>query len=100
MSEEEMAAHASTLVLAGGETFATFLAATTYYLLKDGADSEAWNRLCAEVRGHYQSYDQTKAASAQKLPYLRAVIQEGLQIYPLGPQGFPRISPGTYIDGH
>ncbi|KAL4799277.1 cytochrome P450 [Aspergillus venezuelensis] len=100
ITQEEMTAHASTLVIAGGETVATFLAATTFYLLKDQAPGGSWDKLCREVRGHYQSYEQIDAASAQQLPYLRAVIEEGLRIYPPGSQGFPRISPGAMIDGH
>ncbi|KAL4966559.1 cytochrome P450 [Aspergillus stella-maris] len=100
ITQEELTAHASTLVIAGGETVATFLAATTFYLLKDQAPGGSWDRLCREVRGHYQSYEEIDAASAQQLPYLRAVIEEGLRIYPPGSQGFPRISPGAMIDGH
>ncbi|KAK4210842.1 cytochrome protein [Rhypophila decipiens] len=97
IDKEEMTAHASTLVIAGGETVATFLAAATFYLLKDRA---VWDTLCREVRGRFTNYQEINAAAAQQLPYLQAVINEGLRIYPPGSQGFPRVSPGTDIDGH
>jgi cytochrome P450 len=35
-----------------------------------------------------------------QLPYLQAVISEGLRVYQPGSQGFPRLSPGAMIDGH
>ncbi|EAA63249.1 hypothetical protein AN3281.2 [Aspergillus nidulans FGSC A4] len=96
MSREELTAHASTLVIAGGETVATFLAATTFYLLRDDA---VYQKLKAEIRGQFNTYEEITCATAQNLPYLQAVISEGLRIYPPGSQGFPRISPGASIDG-
>ena len=92
---EEMNAHASTLIIAGAETVATFLAATTYYLLKN---NDTYSKARHEVRQHFKTFAEIDATSAQRLPYLQAVINEGLRIYPPGSQGFPRISSGTYID--
>lgn len=92
-----MTAHASTLIIAGGETVATFLAATTFYLLKN---PDSYSQAREEVRKRFASYESINATSAQQLPYLQALISEGLRIYPPGSQGFPRISPGVMIDGH
>ena len=97
IEQEEMTAHASTLIIAGGETVATFLAATSFYLLKT---PDPYSRVRDEVRKRFTTYDSIDAASAQQLPYLQAVISEGLRIYPPGSQGFPRLSPGASIDGH
>ncbi|KAL0938283.1 benzoate 4-monooxygenase cytochrome p450 [Colletotrichum truncatum] len=97
ISQEEMTAHASTLVIAGGETVATFLAAVTYFLL---SNPTVYRRLQMEIRGRYTSLSEITATSAQQLPYLQAVISEGLRLYPPGSQGFPRTCPGTTIDGH
>ena len=94
---EELNAHASTLVIAGGETVATFLAATTFYLLKT---PDVYARARAEVRQRFAGYEDIDATAAQQLPYLQAVINEGLRIYPPGSQGFPRLSPGMEVDGH
>jgi cytochrome P450 len=38
--------------------------------------------------------------STQSLPYLFAVIEEGLRIYPPVPSGLYRTSPGAMVDGH
>ncbi|KAI4217467.1 MAG: hypothetical protein LQ351_000062 [Letrouitia transgressa] len=97
VSHEELTAHTSTLVIAGGETVSTFLPAVTYYLL---TNPEPYRKLREEIRSTYTSLDQIDASSAQRLPYLQAVIQEGLRIYPPGSQGFPRISPGMMVDDH
>ncbi|KAI0391819.1 cytochrome P450 [Xylariaceae sp. FL0594] len=96
VDREEMTAHASTLIIAGGETVATFLAATVYYLLKT---PDAYETLRGEIRDRFPTYESIKATSAQQSPYLQAVIHEGLRIYPPGSQGFPRLSPGFAIDG-
>lgn len=96
VDREEMTAHASTLIIAGGETVATFLAATVYYLLKT---PEVYKAMREEIRNRFPTYESINATSAQQLPYLQAVINEGLRIYPPGSQGFPRLSPGLAIDG-
>ncbi|KAF2753069.1 putative cytochrome P450 [Pseudovirgaria hyperparasitica] len=96
VSLEEMTAHASTLIIAGGETVSTCMAATTYYLLKT---PRALQKLQHEVRTAYTSYQAIDSSSALKLPYLQACINEGLRIHPPGSQGFPRISAGQEIDG-
>lgn len=83
--------------IAGGETIATFLTATTYYLCKNPLP---YRKLRDEIRARYVSYDDIDAASALQLTYLQAVVQEGLRIFPPGSQGFPRISPGVVIDEH
>ena len=97
IEREEMNAHASTLIIAGGETVATFLAATTFYLVRD---SIAYSRGQNEIRSRFATYESIEATAAQQLPFLQAVINEGLRIYPPGSQGFPRLSPGASIDGH
>lgn len=96
VDQEEMTAHTSTLIIAGGETVATFMAATIYYLLKT---PEVYQTLREEIRSRFPTYESINATSAQQLPYLQAVINEGLRIYPPGSQGFPRLSPGFAIDG-
>ncbi|EMF14032.1 cytochrome P450 [Sphaerulina musiva SO2202] len=94
ISKEEMTAHVSTLTIAGAETTATFLAATTYYLLKHPA---CLRQVQEEIRGKFSSYDEINATAARQLPYLQAVISEGLRIYAPGSGGFPRISTGMKV---
>ncbi|RYP61516.1 hypothetical protein DL770_009770 [Monosporascus sp. CRB-9-2] len=94
---EELTAHSSTLVIAGGETTATALAATTFYLLQN---RHCYEKLQHEIRSRFGSYDDIDSTVAQQLPYLQAVISEGLRMYAPGSQGFPRLSPGAFVDGH
>ncbi|KAI1091695.1 putative cytochrome P450 [Rostrohypoxylon terebratum] len=94
---EEMTAHASTLIIAGGETTATTLAAAFYYILRS---PEVTSKLTKEIRDRYKSYDEIDSVSALQLTYLQAVINEALRIHPSGAGGFPRISPGATVDGH
>ncbi|KAK1724060.1 cytochrome P450 [Colletotrichum acutatum] len=94
ISEEEMTAHVSTLTIAGGETTATFLAAATYYLLRNPA---CLLKLQAEITKKFSSFEEINATAARQLPYLQAVISEGLRLYAPGSQGFPRLSPGMSV---
>ncbi|KAJ6134169.1 cytochrome P450 [Penicillium sp. IBT 18751x] len=96
MEKEELTAHASTIIIAGGETVATFLSAATYYLLQN---PEVYQKVKDEIRSRYASVNQIDATSAQQLPYLRAYISESMRIYPPASQGFPRLSSGTTING-
>ena len=82
--------------IAGGETVSTFLAGTTCFLLQH---PEKMKLLVSEIRGTFQSYEDIKAQSAQQLPYLQAVINEGLRLFPPGSQGSPRVSPGFELHG-
>ncbi|KAL5041775.1 hypothetical protein BDW71DRAFT_217421 [Aspergillus fruticulosus] len=94
ISKEEMTAHVSTLTIAGGETVSTCLAATTYYLLRN---PRCLAKLQEEITTRFSSWQDITGLSARQLPYLQAVINEGLRIYPPGSQGFPRLSPGMYV---
>ncbi|KAI9787993.1 MAG: hypothetical protein M1816_007297 [Peltula sp. TS41687] len=96
VDKEEMTAHVSTLVIAGGETVFVFMAVVTYYVLQT---PEAYDKLKKEIRGAFANYSDINNAAVQRLPYLQAVISEGLRIIPPGSQGLPRISPGMYVDG-
>ncbi|KIA75979.1 cytochrome P450 [Aspergillus ustus] len=97
IEQEEMTAHASTLIIAGGETVATTLAGATYHLLRTPS---AYEELKREVRGRYKSYEEIDGQSALQLPYLQAVINEALRMHPSGAQGFSRLSPGTTVSGY
>lgn len=99
VSTLQLAAHASDFVLAGSETTATALATITYYLLRSPA---AWAALSVEVRSAFTAYEQVDYASTQSLPYLHAVIAEGMRMYTPLPFSLPRLVPqgGDTVDGH
>ena len=86
---------ANDLILAGSETSGTFLAAVTYYLLKN---PQALQRLKDEVRNEFNDVAEINSDSTQKLQYLFAVIEEGLRICPPASFGLPRFSPGAEVD--
>lgn len=82
--------------VAGGETVSTFLAGTTCFLLQH---PQALERLTREIRQAFSTYAEIHVQAAQQLPFLQAVINEGLRLYPPGSQGFPRVSPGFTLHG-
>jgi cytochrome P450 len=56
-------------------------------------------RVTAEIRTAFANFKDINATKAQQLPYLQAVISEGLRIFPPGSGGAPRVSPGFEVDG-
>jgi hypothetical protein len=68
-----------------------------FYLL---INPNTLNNLSREVRGAYKTARDIDIASTLKLPYLQAVLREAMRIFPVVPQGPPRRSPGTVIEGY
>ncbi|TRX98022.1 hypothetical protein FHL15_001232 [Xylaria flabelliformis] len=95
----QLAAHASDFVIAGSETTATALATITYYLQ---TTPEVYRKLQNEVRTSFKSYEEIQGNSTQRLKYMKAVIAEGMRIYPPLPFALPRVVPagGDVVDGH
>ena len=87
MTFEEMASHASLLIIAGSETTATLLSGATYEL---ATHPEVLAKLAAEVRAAFPSEDDISIAGTSSLPYLLAVLDESLRIYPPVPGASPR----------
>ncbi|KAK7987230.1 cytochrome P450 [Apiospora saccharicola] len=99
LNPAELANNAQLLPTAGAETSATTLTAITY-LLATHPGCRA--RLDDEVRSAFDSTEQITATAAgpQQLPYLNAVLEEALRIFPPSPLGPPRVSPGETVDVH
>ncbi|KAK3386864.1 putative cytochrome P450 [Podospora didyma] len=99
VSDTQLAAHAADIVLAGSDTSSTALATTTYYLLQN---SKTMSRLQHEIRSTFHAYDEICDKSTVPLPYLKAVILEGLRLVPPLPLGLPRNvwKGGAAIGGH
>ena len=112
VTKEEMAAHSSTFVyaypitglqiksnfyrMAGGETTATTMSSITCYLLQSPA---SYQKLTHEIRSRFNSFEEIDITSSLRIPYLQAVIKEGMRILPASTQGLPRTSPGFEVDG-
>lgn len=84
LSKEEMHSNAVLFMMAGTETTATSLAATTYYLLKN---PDKLQKLTREVRSAFKTDEQINFDALLRLPYLHACLEEGLRIHPAAPSG-------------
>lgn len=84
--------------IAGTETTAGFLAGLFNHLLRD---RRVLQKLTDEIRSSFQSDADINFEDLRKLPYLTAVIDEGLRIFPSAPIGFVRTVPvgGDTVDG-
>ena len=96
-SFRQLQSQADMMVVAGSETTATSLSGIIYYL---SHNKKAYETLANEVRSTFTRYEDITARATEPLPYLQAVIEEGLRIYPPIPIGLPRVSPGETVDGH
>lgn len=81
MNEKQLRDEILTLLIAGHETTANLLGWTLYLLSQDPA-SDA--RLHAEARSVLGDRAGFVAADAERLPFARQVIQEGMRLYPPG----------------
>ncbi|KAF2440051.1 cytochrome P450 family protein [Karstenula rhodostoma CBS 690.94] len=99
LSRDELHSNAYIFIVAGSETTGTALAGITYYLCKTPASMTS---LLSEIRSSFASAADITIASATRLPYLTAVIREGLRIYPPFAAGNHRVAPkgGDWVDGH
>ncbi|KAI2633635.1 benzoate 4-monooxygenase cytochrome P450 [Hypomontagnella submonticulosa] len=99
VSDMQIAAHSSDLMVAGSDTTASGLIAIVYYLLQFPS---TMTKLTAEIREAFDQYSQINHASTIPLQYLRAVILEALRIYPPVSIGMPRVVPegGDTVDGY
>ncbi|KAH7013966.1 cytochrome P450 [Ilyonectria destructans] len=104
MSLDEIRAHANVLILAGSETTATTLSGTTYLLCMHPA---ILGKLETEVRTVFKSESEIDLFSVQKLPYMLAVLDEAMRVYPPVPTAIPRTTPpsgnmilGEYLPGN
>ncbi|KAJ5286986.1 hypothetical protein N7478_002672 [Penicillium angulare] len=100
MSDTELANQAMVMLTAGAETSATVLTTVLWYLSQP-AHAHCLERLQAEVRTAFPSLADVTGDAAAKLPYLNAVLEETMRLFPPSPVGPPRVSPagGESVDG-
>jgi cytochrome P450 len=98
MSEQELFDNVNVVTSAAGETTASTLSATLYYLTQC---PDAYKNVVTEVRGAFEKEEDINGASSASLRYLKAVIRESLRIHPPIPVGYHRVTPtmGKFIDG-
>ncbi|PYH89624.1 cytochrome P450 [Aspergillus ellipticus CBS 707.79] len=95
LTDGELEANASIIIIAGSETTATLLSGLTYYLLRNPAEME---KVTKEVRSMMQTEaDITFNNVTAKLPYMLACIDEAFRLYPPVPSGLQRWTPAWPI---
>ena len=99
MSRDEIDSTFGFLAMAGSETTATLLSGCTYYLLRNPA---VYKKLCTEILTAFKAESEISIDSASHLPYLKAVLEESLRIYPPVPAALNRVvaAPGATISGY
>jgi cytochrome P450 len=96
---EKIVPTAALVVMGGGHTISTLLANTVYFLLRR---PETMERLVKEIRSSFNSADEINHITAStRLPYLLAIFEEVLRIFPPLGFGIPRVVPqeGLEVDG-
>jgi len=99
MSLPEIEINAMLIVVAGSESVTTVLTGITNYLVRDKTKLEA---LVHEIRSTFRQEQDISGASLSRLPYLNAVLNEGLRLCPTIPDGMRRQVPkgGASVAGH
>lgn len=101
MTQQEILSLTLVNVFAGGDTTAIALSAIFYFLLKNPSTLE---KLMVELRTSQFNKDSGIMSynEARKLPYLKAVIQEGLRMFPGIGNPLERVVPpqGLEVCGH
>ncbi|KAF4311657.1 putative sterigmatocystin biosynthesis P450 monooxygenase stcF [Botryosphaeria dothidea] len=98
LTRAEMHANAALFMAAGTETTATALAGTVWLLTKH---PEAMKSVVKEIRGVEGGEEAFTMETLAKLPYLDAVINESMRLYPPTPDMLYRLVPegGAVISG-
>jgi len=100
MTKGEIYSNAALLIMAGSETSGTAMAGCVYYLAKH---QEILNKVRAELESKCASErDITFDVVLDSLPYLSAVLEESMRLYPAQPIFTPRKAPtdGAMVAGY
>lgn len=89
MSPGEMLNNAAVMVVAGSETTSSVLCGATFLLCK----FEKLGKATHEIRSTFKRSEDINLLAVSQLPYLTAVIDETLRMYPAVPGQPPRVVP-------
>lgn len=90
MSVPELESNMNLLIVAGSDACATVLSGTVNYLVKTPTALQA---LVNELRSSYRNPSEMTFSNLQQLPYLVAVVEEGLRLCPPFPSGLQHVVP-------
>lgn len=96
-SDMEIIMNSPLLVTAGSETTATALSSLFWHLGQEEF-RPVYHMLKEEIRNAFATEDEIDMKSTAALPYLRAVVEENLRIYPPAAETPPRVSPGASVN--
>lgn len=103
MSREEILSTFNFIIVAGSETPATTLTGIFNNLVKH---EKIMKRLCTEIRSKFKEEKDITIDAIEDLPYLEAVLNEGLRMCNPIPGGLPRVAPeggdtyaGVFVPG-
>ena len=101
MSIGEIESTFAILIVAGSETTSTVLAGIINHLVK-AKNEMVLQKLVTEIRGKFNLEEDIVIEDSKSLPYLEAVINEGLRLCNPVPGGLPRVVPkgGGIYGGH
>jgi len=99
LTEGEIESNASLFIIAGSDSIATALAGVTWYLLQN---PQIYEKLKEELDLAFPTEQELTVQKVEQLPYLVAVMDEALRIYPVGLAGQASIIPpgGDTVAGH
>lgn len=100
LNQEEIIVNGALFIIAGSETTGSFMTGLFSHLLRP-ENRETLDKLTNEIRGAFESDEDITYEELVKLPWLSAVLDEGLRIFPSAPIGFTRTVPagGDSVDG-
>lgn len=100
LNQEEIIVNGALFIIAGSETTGSFMTGLFNHLLRP-QNRDVLDKLTKEIRGAFQRDEDITYEELVKLPWLTAVLEEGLRIFPSAPIGFTRRVPvgGDSVDG-
>ena len=98
LHQDEIIVNAALFIVAGSETTANGLSGMLARLVYN---PDKYEKLVKEIRDAFKEEKDIKFEKLSELPYLNAVIEEGLRIHPPVPTGLLRTVPkdGDTVDG-
>lgn len=98
LNNTELVIMASTFIVAGSGTAAGGMSGITFLLCQN---PDKYRKLCDEIRSTFTRQEDITIQATSHCEYLKAVIDEGLRMYPPTPSTLPRWVPkgGQEIDG-
>uniref|UniRef100_A0A0B7JUQ6 Uncharacterized protein n=1 Tax=Bionectria ochroleuca TaxID=29856 RepID=A0A0B7JUQ6_BIOOC len=100
LNQDEIIVNGALFIIAGSETTGSFMTGLFNHLLRP-ENRRAYEKLRDEIRGAFTRDEDITFERLSKLPWLGAVLEEGLRIFPSAPIGFTRQVPlgGDSVDG-